>query len=620
MAPLDLVRLGGNPLALGPLETRADLQRAVRDLLAPLGPRTSEGGARVRLGSPGAAFDQPSADLEGFARPLYGIVPLVVGGGSYDGWDRICAGLDVGTDPRSDEYWGPVRGDVDQRMVEQAAIGLALAFCPEHTWDQLDASAQGRLAAWLSGVFVHEPAPNNWQFFRILVALGLERVGAPFPKDRVEASHRLIETYRRGEHWYVDGDLGNVDHYVAFALHTYGLFCAAAADLGLGDAARAEGFRERAAGFAGDFRHWFAPDGSVLALGRSLTYRFAMTSFWGALAWADVESSVPWGEARGHTVRNLRWWADKPICEADGHLSVGYTYANRSLAESYNSPGSPYWAMKAFAGLAAPADHPYWSAPETEAPRSDAPITIADAGWVITEDPDQTVALVAQPAWPFEFPEQAGAKYRKFAYSTRFGLSADVPDLFGSRVTDSTLAFTDAEGNRRARLGVDAAGVVDAMAWSTWRPWGDVRVDTVCWAIDGSWHGRIHLVTTGRELQAVETGFAIGCRPASDALVDASTPVPDRAALTTEHGTTAVVGLASHGVARIGSVRAVAVNANLLHPNAAVPTLFVKLDPGAHRLACLVHASPRPDVPAVPATVPTAAIELLEQIAAAEPT
>lgn len=133
----------------------------MRDLHAPLLPHTSPGGARVRLGSCAAGFKQRVAELEGFARPLWGIVPLTVGGGTFDHWDRIVAGLDAGTDPDSAEYWGPVAGDVDQRMVEQAAIGAAMAFCPEKVWEPLGADARRRLVAWLQGVFEHEPAHNN---------------------------------------------------------------------------------------------------------------------------------------------------------------------------------------------------------------------------------------------------------------------------------------------------------------------------------------------------------------------------------------------------------------------------------------------------------------------------
>ena len=134
-----------NPLARGPLQTRDDVARAVVDLYEPLLGHVSAGGARVRLGSFASVFEESTAELEGFARPLYGIVPLTVGGYEFAHWERFAAGLDAGTDPDSAEYWGPVPGDNDQRMVEQAAIGLALAFCPEHAWEPLSAGARERL-------------------------------------------------------------------------------------------------------------------------------------------------------------------------------------------------------------------------------------------------------------------------------------------------------------------------------------------------------------------------------------------------------------------------------------------------------------------------------------------
>ena len=227
-----------NPLARGPLQTRDDVARAVVDLYEPLLGHVSAGARVVRLGSFASVFEQSTAELEGFARPLYGIVPLTVGGYEFAHWERFAAGLDAGTDPQSVEYWGPVPGDNDQRMVEQAAIGLALAFCPEQAWEPLSAVARDRLVRWLHGIFEHDPNPNNWQFFRVLVALGLERVGAPFDGAKVTTSLDLLDSYRVGRHWYADGALANVDYYVPFAFHTYGLMYAAANDLGLGDDSR----------------------------------------------------------------------------------------------------------------------------------------------------------------------------------------------------------------------------------------------------------------------------------------------------------------------------------------------------------------------------------------------
>ena len=455
-----------NPLAQRPLHSRTDVQRAVLHLYEPLLAHQSVLGARVRLGSYQAAFAPRVAELEGFARPLYGIVPLTVGGGEFPHWSRLVSGLIAGTDPASPEYWGPVGASPDQRMVEQAAIGLALAFCPEQLWEPLDAAERARLVAWLRGIFEFDPVPNNWQFFRVLVALGLQRVGVAFDERALHASLATLESYRVGTHWYVDGGLGTVDYYIPFAFHTYGLIYAAANRLGLGDDAQAECYRERAALFAGDFQHWFAPDGAAVPFGRSLTYRFAMSSFWGALAWADVEA-LPWGRVNGMAMRNLRWWATKTISDRDGVLSVGYAYDNRRLAEGYNSACSPYWCMKAFAGLAAPADHPFWTAAEEPLPSMSAPIEQAAPGFVLHRDQVQAVALVARPGPPFSAFEQYAAKYQKFAYSSVFGFSGDVEGMFGGPTTDSMLAFTDGAGARRVRLGVEAAGVEDCLLYTS---------------------------------------------------------------------------------------------------------------------------------------------------------
>jgi hypothetical protein len=93
-----------NPLAGNPLRTRSDLQRAVRDLFAPLLPHFSRGCARVKLGSSGVFFSDAAEELEGFARPLWGIVPLEMGGGEFEHWERYRAGLASGTDPRHPEF------------------------------------------------------------------------------------------------------------------------------------------------------------------------------------------------------------------------------------------------------------------------------------------------------------------------------------------------------------------------------------------------------------------------------------------------------------------------------------------------------------------------------------
>ncbi|HEY3482816.1 MAG TPA: DUF2264 domain-containing protein, partial [Streptomyces sp.] len=341
--------------------SRSGLQSYVRELAEPLLPYASPGGARIRLGVNIAHHDDTAADLEGYARPLWGLAPLAAGGGEFAHWDVWARGLAAGTDPGHPEFWG-VPGDVDQRIVEMAAIGFALALAPERLWDPLTGAERDRVGDWLASCLHRETPANNWNFFPVLVSLGLDRVGFGHDRDARHARLDRLETYALGDGWYADGAFERRDYYVPWAMHFYGLLYAALA--GEEDPARAARFRERAAVFAPGFRHWFADDGAAVPFGRSLTYRFAQGAFWGALPYAGVDT-VPPGEAKGQLLRHLRWWRARAAhTSPEGLLTIGYGYPQPAVAEQYNGPGSPYWAMKAFLPLALPATHPFWTAPE----------------------------------------------------------------------------------------------------------------------------------------------------------------------------------------------------------------------------------------------------------------
>jgi hypothetical protein len=603
-----------NPMTGNPFVTKDDARRAVVDLVEPVVHHLSPGGARARLGTFGAHFAPRVAQLEGYARPLWGIVPLVAGGGAFDHWDRWVDGFAHGTDPDDPEYWGPCDHDIDQRMVEMAALGFALAFTPEHLWDPLTGRQRDHVVEWLRGIERREPAQNNWQCFRLLVQMGFERLGVPIDRDAQARSVELVDSFAVGQGWYRDGRGGNIDWYVPFALHTYGLVLAAS---GLGDRAAADRYRERAQEFAGDFEHWFAPDGGAIPFGRSLTYRMAQGSFWGALALADV-GGVDWAKVRGLSLRHLRWWSERPISDRDGVLSVGYGYDNRRMAESYNSAGSPYWCTKAFTMLAAPDDHPFWTVDEAPPPRPTT-VTLPTAGMVVGRDDGQVVALMAQPSG-WSFVEQADAKYHKFAYSSRFGFSGDFP-MFGMGATDSTLAVTDAAtGTRHLRSGVVLAETADGVALTRWTPAPGVRIDT---ALSGGapWHVRLHRVVTDREVSLTESGFALPWEPEGFAPPGPDAPEDGRAHTASAWGASTVVDLRSEDrVARRADIAALSPNANVIAPHTIVPALLVTVPAGVHWLACAVGASHDGDAvaPERAPALPGSMAERLETFAARE--
>lgn len=600
-----------NPLSGNPLRNRADVEKALRDLFAPLLPHFSSGGARVRLDGAAAHFDRAAADLEGFARPLWGLVPLAAGGGTFAHWDLYRRGLANGTDPGHPEYWGPVNG-TDQRMVELAAIGLAMRMVPQHIWEPLDATAKANISTYLLDARQHAYANNNWKFFRVLVDLGLEQCGVEF--DRALTTEYLdeLDGFYLGEGWYRDGIVRRIDHYIPFAMHFYGLLYAR---LSRNDDARSERLVERARLFAGDIQHWFDDEGGALAFGRSLAYRFACGGIWGALAYAGVEA-LSWGQIKGHYLRHLRWWSRLPIADRDGILSVGYGYPNLFMSESYNSAGSPYWAFKAFLPLALPDDHPFWAAEEEPAAFDTAPIPFRHPGMVMMHTPGNVVALsTGQQNWEM----RAGAeKYAKFAYSSRYAFSVEVHERgYNQGVFDGMLALSDDNRHYRVREENAVARIAGDVLFSRWHPWKDVTVET--WLLPASpWHIRIHRITTPRELHATEGGFAVG---RADFNTDISVEEEGRAFVRTPTDLSAIVDLAGR---RAGRAHKALPNTNLIVARTLVPQLRGSIGPGVTILgtaamalqagsdaeAALLRPSALPDLAELEALVARSGVEV----------
>jgi len=573
--------VSANPLHGNPLQTRADVEKGLRDLFTPLLPYFSAGGARVRLDGAAAHFDRAAADLEGFARPLWGLTPLAAGGGDFEHWELYRQGLANGTDPDHPEYWGQVNA-TDQRMVELAAIGFTLKLLPHLVWDPLPQKAKDNLAAYLVHARRFDYADNNWKFFRILVDLGLDQCGVEFDRALTEKYLEELDGFYLGDGWYRDGNVRRLDHYIPFAMHFYGLIYAR---LARPDDPRVAIYKERAARFAADIQHWFDEDGGALAFGRSLTYRFACGGFWGALAFADLEA-LPWGRIKGHFLRHLRWWSRLPIANRDGVLSIGYGYPDLFMSESYNSAGSPYWALKAFLPLALPADHPFWTAEEEPAGFDEAPLPLRHPGMVMMHTPGNVVALSSgQQNWQMR---HGAEKYAKFVYSSRYGFSVEADERsYDQGAFDGALALSDDRRHYRVRETNESARIAGNSLHAVWKPWADVTVET--WLLPASpWHVRIHRITTPRPLHATEGGFAIG---RADLNADRYIDEPGRGAAIGADDVSAIVDLSAEGRREGRAFRALP-NTNLIVSKTIVPQLRGEIPAGTTILATAAMALP----------------------------
>ncbi|KHL91252.1 hypothetical protein QW71_35730 [Paenibacillus sp. IHB B 3415] len=574
-------------IADNPLKTRADLVTALEQLTGPLRPLYSKGGARLEIGRTGASYPAATAGMEGFSRVLWGLVPLLAGGGSSEIRDIVLEGIRHGTDPAHEEYWGDVR-DYDQRLVEMAAFGFALAAVPEQIWAPLAPHEQDHLYNWLNQINSHPCYDCNWLFFNVLVNVGFRTIGRTYDAVQLENNLQRMDAFYLGEGWYSDGVDGHCDYYGPFAIHYYSLLYAKLMEQE--DPERSRLFKERARLFAAGFLGWFAPDGSALPYGRSLAYRFAQSAFWSALAYADVDvEGFPAGVVKGIVLRNLRWWFSQPIFDAAGVLTIGYTYPNLVMAENYNAPGSPYWALKTFLPLALGEEHPFWSEEELPLPEIPAVMVQKPAHLVLVREPasGHVAAFNSGHLYTNEHTHTS-AKYEKFVYSTGFGFSVPRSEWGLSQgAFDSMLALSEGGDNlyRVRRRNVESE-ITDNVLRSVWKPWANVEVRT--WVVAGlPWHIRIHRIETGRALDAAEGGFALGQETELAQQTDNS-----GTAVSTAWGTSGIKGLMGYGKAELIWPNA---NTNVLRPRTVLPTLTATLEPGIHWLASAVYGDPSAD-------------------------
>ena len=562
-----------------PLTSREEVQRLVNDMLNAVAPWFKKDASRIDLANFTAHYGQRVASMEAFSRLLWGVTPLLAGGSEPQHFSFYLQAIKNGTNPHHADYWGDV-GPYDQRIVEMAAYGLLLALAGETVLAHFTETEKENLWRWLKQCETQDIPDNNWHFFPILVQVGFHYCGMPTNPQALEAHFAAMEHYYLGDGWYSDGPGRPRDYYISMGFHFYGLIYA---KLMAGvDPQRCATLRERAARFSSDFIHFFAEDGAAIPFGRSLTYRFAEAAFWSAAAFAGLEVFSP-GVIKGIVLRHLRWWLKQPMFDRDGVLSVGYSYPNLAMAEDYNAPGSPYWALKTLLVLALDEGDAFWQAAELPLPPLPAQHTIAHADQVVVHQADHLWMLTSGQLELNNFVNTE-AKYCKFAYSTRFGFTIERGRYgLNHAAPDSMLLLAEKDNYWRGRRECQHVVTANGTIYSRWLPWRDVVIETWLLALD-DWQLRVHRIDTRRALDCAEGGFSLANRP------QPQVHESDSACwLRNVRDVSAIFCLHPH--ARRGETVLTPPNSNLLFAErAAVPLLRGELDPGKHVLISAVWA------------------------------
>ncbi|MEL4870134.1 DUF2264 domain-containing protein [Pantoea agglomerans] len=562
-----------------PLTSREEVLRLVNDMLNAVAPWFKNDASRIDLANFTAHYGQQVASMETFSRLLWGVTPLLAGGSEPQHFAFYLQAIKNGTHPQHADYWGEV-APYDQRIVEMAAYGLLLALAGETVLAHFTETEKENLWRWLKQCETLDIPDNNWHFFPILVQVGFHYCGMPTNPQALEDHFAAMEHYYLGDGWYADGPGRPRDYYISMGFHFYGLIYARLmVDV---DPKRCATLRHRAALFSSDFIHFFAEDGAAIPFGRSLTYRFAEAAFWSAAAFAGLEVFSP-GVIKGIVLRHLRWWLKQPMFDRDGVLSVGYSYPNLAMAEDYNAPGSPYWALKTLLVLALDEGDAFWQAAELPLPPLPVQHTIAHADQVVVHQADHLWMLTSGQLELNNFVNTE-AKYCKFAYSTRFGFTIERGRYgLNHAAPDSMLLLSEKDNYWRGRRECQHVVTVDGTIYSRWLPWRDVLIESWLLAL-GDWQLRVHRINTRRALDCAEGGFSLANRP------QPQVHESDSACwLRNAQDVSAIFCLYPH--ARCGETVVTPPNSNLLFAErAAVPLLRGELDPGKHVLISAVWA------------------------------
>lgn len=556
------------------LESKQDFQNLMLSFLNPLKKYYSKDKAGLCLGGAGTTYKRSTINMEGFSRPLWALSAFWAGRGEDDNFESIYQqGVVAGTNPKSDEYWGKCN-DYDQLLVEMAAIACTLALAPEKIYTPLAKDEQKNLIKWLNQINEKEIPNCNWHFFRVLVNVAFIKLGVAHDEEKLSHSLAQIESYYIGDGWYMDGASEQKDYYISFAMHFYGLLYAVIMEKE--DAKRAKVFKERATIFAKDFIYWFDEKGAALPFGRSLTYRFAQSSFWSACVFAEIEPfSI--GVMKGLITRNLNWWLDTDMFDRENILTVGYAYQNLMMSERYNGAGSPYWGMKTFLFLALDDEHPFWKAKAEPLPKLEEVYPIKLADMLMHHRGEDTTAYTPGKCELYGHGHLI-EKYSKFAYSTKYAFCiAKSQFVIEESAPDCMLAFViDGDEYVYVRKKSEDFEIKDDCVISKWSPIKGIEVETTIIPTETG-HIRKHKIKSEVACTAYDCGYSVAIfKPDFEEKISGAI-----AMVKNNFSECKVIG---NGPKAEGMIINADPNCNLLHENVRIPSVKYCIEKGIYNI------------------------------------
>jgi hypothetical protein len=283
--------------------------------------------------------------------------------------DYYAAHVLRGTDPKSDRYWGKISemtkltGRMQyQQTVEGAALAISLMQTRTHIWDRYTAVERQQVADLLSDYAHSLTIGHNWRFFNVLMLTFLKVNGYGIDEAALRDHLQHLLSFHVGDGWYVDDT--NYDMYNPWGFHFYGpVWCQWYGYAHEPEMAAIIEQRNRT--FMRGWQRCFARDGQQLMWGRSIIYRCAASTAFGA-HFLMREPEVDPGFARRIASGNLLQFLGRAEVYVNDLPCLGYYGPFDPLIQFYSCAASPFWLAKIFVALSLPAASPFWTARENE--------------------------------------------------------------------------------------------------------------------------------------------------------------------------------------------------------------------------------------------------------------
>jgi hypothetical protein len=360
------------------IATRASWLNLLLQIAGPVLEAASQGQLQSRMpveAAPGHQADRRRCThLEAVARTLAGIAPWLEHAPATGPEDRLRTrfaefaqqSLIHGVDPQSPAW---LRfGEERQTIVDAGFLSLALARAPRTLRESLPAGTRQQLASALRATRKQSPPENNWLLFAAMIEAALFQLGESWDRARVDDALRKHAAWYLGDGTYGDGPHYHADYYDSYVIHPFLLsILDVLAPQDPSWSAMQQAVHHHAQRYAAIQERVITPDGSFPPIGRSLTYRCGAFHLLAdmALRKSLPEPLLPSQVRCALSAVMQRTLTPPGTFDSDGWLQIGLAGHQPSLGETYISTGSLYLCTAAFLPLGLPADHAFWTGPET---------------------------------------------------------------------------------------------------------------------------------------------------------------------------------------------------------------------------------------------------------------